>query len=127
MLKDKVKELGNKEKSNKKKIENIIFLIAILIATIIIINFILKDDKTTQKEENDTSYKTLASKVSVDENTQKDENDLEQNLEQILTTIKGVGKVNVFINYAESSKVIAMYDEKTTTSSTEETDSARRA
>ena len=49
---------------------------------------------------------------------------LEKNLESILSTIKGVGEVNVFINYSESNQVVAMYDETTTTSSTEETDSA---
>ena len=45
-------------------------------------------------------------------------------LENILTTIKGVGDVQVFINYSESNKIVAMYDETTTTSSTEETDSS---
>ena len=38
----------------------------------------------------------------------------------ILSTIKGVGKVKVYISYSESSKTIAMYDEKTVVSSTEE-------
>ena len=52
------------------------------------------------------------------------ENDLKSGLEEILCTIKGVGKVNVFINYTESSSSKAMYDETTTTSTTEETDSS---
>ena len=51
-------------------------------------------------------------------------NELKSGLETILSTIKGVGKVNVFINYSETSSTQAMYDETTTTSTTEETDSS---
>ena len=99
MLKDKLKEFIKTEGNNKKKIENLITLIIVLITTIIIINYILKTDN-------------------------KNNNDMQNQLENILSTIKGVGKVNVYISYSESSKTIAMYDEKTTTSSTEETDSS---
>lgn len=122
MLIDKIKDFTKGEGNNKKKIENIVFLIIVLIITIIIINFVLKEDKPTQKEENTTNtYKVLASTENQSNNTS--ESDLQKQLEKILATIKGVGKVNVFISYSESSKTIAMYDEKTTTSSTEETDS----
>ena len=112
------------EGNNKKKIENIIFLITILIITIIVINFILKEDKKDLEKENVVStYKTLASSNNENQ-AQNTEKNLQQELETILSTIKGVGKVNVFISYSESSKTVAMYDEKTTTSSTEETDSS---
>lgn len=122
MLKDKIKEFTKSDGNNKKKIENIVFLIIILIITIIIINFILKEDKPTQKEENTTStYKVLANTEEASSDIAG--SDLQKQLEKILSTIKGVGKVNVFVSYSESSKTIAMYDEKTTTSSTEETDS----
>ena len=79
-------------------------------------------NKTSNKEkENNNSSKTLAgvSSEKVD-NT----NDLKKGLEEILSTIKGVGEVQVFINYSESSINKAMYDETTTTSTTEETDSS---
>lgn len=123
MLKEKIKEKGKQNGNNKKKIENILFLVVVLIITIIIINVILKNDSTSSKEENkNDTYKTLASTISNDNNTNS--SDLEVNLESILATIKGVGKVKVFINYSESDKVVAMYDETTTTSSTEETDSS---
>ena len=49
--------------------------------------------------------------------------ELEEKLENILSTIKNVGKVNVFINYSESSSSIPLYDESTTTSTTTEGDS----
>lgn len=125
MFKDKIKQMGKHEENNKKKIENLVVLVVILIITIIIINFILKGGSSETKEQNQNDpYKTLANMNSNSTGNEIDNTNLKYNLEQILTTIKGVGKVNVFINYSESSKVVAMYDEKTTTSATEETDSA---
>ncbi len=121
MFKDKIKQFTNGEGNNKKKIENLVFLIIILIVTILIINFILKTDKSSIKEEKLTSKVLANADISDDETLGSD---TQKQLEKILSTIKGVGKVNVYISYSESSKTIAMYDEKTTTSSTEETDSS---
>lgn len=123
MFKDKIKKLGKKEENGQKRLENIIFLIVILIITIIIINTILKQGKSdnTKNENEVDKYKVLATDLNIDEKNSNDE--LNNNLEGILSTIKGVGKVHVFINYSESSKTVAMYDEKTTATSTEETDS----
>lgn len=115
MLKNKLKQ--RKEDFNKKKIENIVFLIIGLIVTVIIINMILKDDTELNNNEIDSS------KILVDDDNISNDN-LEEKLENILSTIKGVGDVCVFINYSESNQIIAMYDETTTTNSTEETDSA---
>ena len=110
------------ENKNKRKVENIFFLLIILIITLVIINTIWKDDKiqnnSDEKNENATG-KTLAS--NQEETTSKTE--LESNLEEILSTIKNVGKVKVLINYSESSSLIPLYNESTTTSSTEEGDS----
>lgn len=111
------------ENKNKKKIENIVFLIIILIITIIIINTIWKGDansKNTIQNTNSQSGKILADN-SNEENTYQTE--LETRLENILSTIKNVGKVNVLINYSESSSLVPLYNESTTTSSTEEGDS----
>lgn len=121
MFKEKLKEIGNGEKNNKKKIENLIFLIVLLAVTILIMNVILgKKDSTSndRKEQNDSTSKVLASS-----NNSAEKSTLNEGLEKILSTIKGVGDVEVFINYSESSKTEAMYDETTTTSTTEETDS----
>ncbi len=111
------------ENKNKRKVENIFFLLIILIITLVIINTIWKDDKiqnnSDEKNENATG-KTLAS--NQEETTSKTE--LESNLEEILSTIKNVGKVKVLINYSESSSLIPLYNESTTTSSTEEGDTS---
>ena len=111
------------ENQNKKKIENLVFLIIILIVTIIIINAIWKKDENsnnTTKDINSLSGKVLADN-SKDEVSNQTE--LETKLENILSTIKNVGKVNVLINYSESSSLVPLYNESTTTSSTEEGDS----
>ena len=111
------------ENKNKRKVENIFFILIILIITLVIINTIRKDDKiqnnSDEKNENATG-KTLAS--NQEETTSKTE--LESNLEEILSTIKNVGKVKVLINYSESSSLIPLYNESTTTSSTEEGDTS---
>ena len=121
MLKDKIKQFTNADGNNKKKIENLVFLIIILIITILIINTILKTEKSPVKEEKSTTKVFAESEYLNEEVTNLE---MENKLEEILSTIKGVGKVKVYISYSESSKTIAMYDEKTTTSSTEETDSS---
>lgn len=55
-------------------------------------------------------------------NTELSEYNLEENLEDILSKIAGVGKVQVLITYSESSEVVVMYNEKNSLNSTEETD-----
>lgn len=108
------------KKDSKKKAENIIFFVVVLIVTLIIINTIWSKDKKTN--ENTNKNEILQEKAFANNQTQKQE--LEEKLENILSTIKGVGKVSVFVNYSESSSVVAMYDESTTTSTTEEGDSS---
>ena len=130
MFKDKLKGLINPEegnKNNKKKIENLVFFVVILIATIVIINIIWNGDKDSSNDkgiQNDTSKQlanTNTSSIEVSSNTA---NELEIKLEEILSKIQGVGEVKVFINYSESSEMIPMYNENSKTSNTEETDTS---
>ncbi len=135
MFRDKLKQLtkGNPEEgegNNKKKIENLVFFVVLLIITIVIINLIWNGNKKlTHKEENDTSSKQLASSnqniTKVDNKmTEETTVGLAQQLEEILSKIQGVGEVKVFVNYSESSEVVAMYNENTKTSNTEENDTS---
>lgn len=133
MFKDKLKQMISVEegnnKYNKKKIENLVFFVIILIITIVIINIIWKDDKDSSNKENiqnTTSSKKLANSENFEtvEVTSNNTNELEIKLEEILSKIQGVGEVKVFINYAESSEIIPMYNENTKTSNTEETDTS---
>lgn len=129
MFRDKLKNILNKDGVNdtgsKKNIENLVFFVIILIITIIIINMVLTDKKTSNKDENNTSSKKLATQSNINstEDIQKTDN-LEGNLEMILSKIQGVGNVNVFVNYSESSEIVAMYNQTSKTNNTEETDTS---
>ena len=127
MFKDKLKGLINPEKGNKKKIENLVFFVVILIVTIVIINIIWNGDKDSSNDkgiQNDTSKQLASSNTSSLQVSSNTANELEIKLEDILSKIQGVGEVNVFINYSESSEIIPMYNESTQTSNTVETDTS---
>ena len=130
MFKDKLKGLINPEEgnqNNKKKIENLVFFVIVLIIKIVIINIIWNGDKNSSNSEsvkNDTS-KQLASKNTTSlEVSSGTTNELEIRLKEILSKIQGVGEVEVLINYSESSEIVPMYNENTKTSNTAETDTS---
>ena len=131
MLKERIKKFKEsiskqKEQNNKKNIENLVVFLILLIITIIAINTIWGGKKEETNQENgNTSYKKLAENInnSIDSNnSQLNEYNLEENLEDILSKIAGVGKVKVLVTYSETSEVVAMYNEKNTLNNTEETD-----
>lgn len=134
MFKDKLKAIiskgkGENQGNNKKKIENLVFLVVILIITIVIINYIWNDNKSSNKTITNSAGKQLATTQNSqnNQNSSKSEasnTNLEERLENILSNIKGVGDVKVFINYSESSETVAMYNENSKTSVTEETDTS---
>lgn len=129
MFKNKLEKLiKTKDENNvgndKRKIENLVFFVIVLIITIVIINYVWNGKKSSNKTITNSAGKQLASQRSQSNNTQisEDDNQLEGKLETILEKIEGVGNVKVFINYSESSETVAMYNENSKTSTTEETD-----
>lgn len=127
MFKNKLKEIIKSEDSdenNKKKIENLVFFVILLIATIVMINYIWNGKKSSNKTLTNTAGKQLAMTDNSSSTSIKDSENLEQKLESILSQIQGVGEVQVFINYSESSETVAMYNENTKTSTTEENDTS---
>lgn len=131
MFRDKLKNIINKkeeqeEGNDKKKVENLVFLIILSIITIVIINVIWNGNKQSDKKETDSNSKQLATtnQISDNKNNMQTTDDLEGKLESILGNIQGVGAVKVCINYSESSEVIAMYNENSKISNTEETDTS---
>ena len=130
MFKDKLSkffEKGEEEQggNNKKKIENFVFFIVVLIITILAINLIWNGKKSSYKTNEVDPDKVLADdQVSSNEEVGETTDNLTQNLENILSKIQGVGDVNVFIHYSESSEVVAMYNENSKSSTTEETDTS---
>jgi len=125
---EKIKNLivKNDGKDSKKKVENLVVFIIILIITIIAINTIWKDDdKDTKTISN--GNKQLATSTTTEATTvSSQEENLKENLENILSKINGVGKVNVLVTYTESSQIVAMYNENLKQTLTEESDTSRR-
>ena len=128
MFKDKLKKIvGNSEEqgNNKRKIENLVFLVIILIITVVIINYVWSGEKSSNKNVTNSAGKQLATannNQTLTSNQNSNSDSLEEKLEDILSKIEGVGSVKVFINYSESSEPVAMYNENSKTSTTEETD-----
>ena len=128
-LKSIIKQEENPVGNNKKKIENLVFFIVVLIITIVIINVIWNGNKKTNNQETNIDNKKLAESQNTlsgtsDIQSSNTQNELETKLEKILSIIQGVGEVQVCINYQESAEVVAMYNENSKTSSTEETDTS---
>ncbi|MCI8309736.1 MAG: hypothetical protein HFJ45_06075 [Clostridia bacterium] len=121
---DKIKNMF-KEKDDKKKTDNLIAFLIILIITLIVINKILKSEDSSKKEISNSNSVELVSGGNNDliqESNLTDEYDLESKLENILSNMNGVGKVQVLLTYSESSSVSPLYNE--TTSSSTVTDNA---
>lgn len=138
MFGDKLKKIiskegeDEKEGNNKKKIENLVAFLVILIITVVAINIIWNGNKKDKNQQNNnTSTKQLATDninlTNTNQNNTQNTSDtynLEENLKLILSKIKGVGEVEIFINYSESNEVIPMYNENSQVSNTEETDTS---
>lgn len=115
----KINEENQDGKNKKRQIENIVVFIIILIITVIIINNIWNTDK---KESNDNGSNSSGKVLAQTSSNSTEQDNLERKLEDILESINGVGRVKVLIKYAESSTVVAMYNETTSESSSKETD-----
>ena len=106
-MNDKLKNMFK----GKKKTENIIVLIVILIITAVAINYIWKDSGDNNVKET-KKIETNAVQVSAEVS----QNEIETKLEDILSHISGVGKVRVMITYSETSTINPVYNEDSKTS-----------
>lgn len=114
MLKEKITALIKKDdKQNKKKIENLIFAFVLLVISLISINMIFKDNK-----KGETSNVVQTSTIEV----KKETTNIQRELEEIIRHIKGVEDVKILITYSETEKVVPLYNETSTQSTTEEKD-----
>lgn len=120
MLKEKINGLLTGNGNNKKKIENLVFLLVILIITVISINVIWNGDK---KKEDDTSTESNTKQLAKNNNDTDNETTLESKLENILSKINGVGKAYVMLTYTESTQMVPVYNKTEKTSNTDESDS----
>lgn len=127
MITDKIKEFISKKEGepNKKKIENLVAFLIILIITIIVINVIWngKDKNNNKEQPASDRNKRLASDVqTVSANDNQEEDSVVKNLEEILSKINGVGKVKVMITYSQTSQTIPLYNQDSSQKNTEEND-----
>jgi stage III sporulation protein AG len=133
---EKLKNMFNFNKegvTNKKKIENLVFMLITLIVVVIIINFVFKDTSKDEKNSlENTSNKYLASNNSTNStgaenvlqtsNTDFSTYNLEDELENTLSKITGVGKVQVLLTYSQTKEVIPIFNTTENESKTEEAD-----
>ena len=123
MFLEKLKKIFSKNEGNKKKkIENILVFIVILIITIVAINYIWNGEETEQSSNTVPEAEGSNDVVQVSENISYDEN--EEKLANILSNIAGVGKVKVLLTYSQTSTYVPIYNENLRESNTTETDSA---
>ena len=119
MLKEKLNKIFKNDGNNKKKTENLVFLLIILIVTVVAINTIWKD---AGKDRDATNIDNKKLAINVEEKEIKSDS-LEEKLEYILSNISGVGNVDVLITYNETEEIIPVYNKSDKKSVTSETDS----
>ena len=121
---EQLKNFFNKEDGNeKKKIENMVFFLILLVITIIAINFIWNGSKNEEKQDSNTTQFVTIESTSTENKENITENNLQNNLKSILGKIKGAGQVEVLITYTHTSELVPLYNETVKESITEETDS----
>ena len=107
--------------ANKRTIENLVVFLIILIATILFINYIWNGNKKNEKKENNPIVLAESNTLPTS-NATSEGNTLEEQLEDILKNLDGVGDAKVLITYSETNKVVPMYNEDNQQSVTQEED-----
>lgn len=103
------------DKDNKRRNENLIAFLIILVITLIIINKILSEDESKNALDENNAELVTKSNVVATEVSIENEN-LKVELENILSKISGVGKVEVLLTYSETSSMSPLYNESTSSS-----------
>lgn len=102
--------------TGKKKVENLITFLVLLVILVVALNSIYSKDESQANEEKNTST------VKMKNDTYKTE--FEIRLENILSAISGAGDVDVMVSYENEIKKIPMVDTKNVTTITSEKDSS---
>ena len=105
---EKIKKMFS-EKDEKRKTENLIVFLIILIVTLVVINRILDGNKESSVIDNKDGAELVTTIESEPENI--DEYDLETRLEESLAKIAGVGEVDVLLTYSETASISPLYNE----------------
>lgn len=107
--------LKNIAKDKKKRTENVIFLIILLVVLLVSVNYIFVDkneDKSNTKTSKENIDNTKDVSQVVDDSTEK-------KLEVILSQISGISDVSIVLTYSEDSKKNIVYNTKEETGENE--------
>lgn len=105
------------DKFLKNKNNTILYIILIIGIGILIVSGTFFSDKSEKQKTSQTAANSLQTSVL--------SNDLETHLGNILSEIKGAGKVSVMITYESSGQKILAYDSKETQETSDESDADR--
>lgn len=123
---DNSNNLNSMDKVKNRKIENLVVFIIILVVTLILVKYIFSG--STENTRNVENYSDAELVFSGEENTDIETSDysekLEEELKEILKKIDGVGDVDILITFSETSKIVPIYNESSSNSKTEETDTS---
>ena len=104
------------EEDTKKRNENLIAFLIILVITLVIINKILSEDESESENVAENNAELVTQSSTEIEEIGGYYESLITELEEILSKISGVGKVEVMITYSESSSISPLYNESTSSS-----------
>ena len=102
--------------ADKKKVENLIVFLVLLVILIAALNSIYSEDESQAVENKKENIETYENELN--------KSDFEMKLENILSTINGVGETKVMISYENEVKKVPMIDTKNVTTITSEKDSS---
>ena len=101
---EKLKKIFS-EKDEKKKTENLVAFLIILVVTLIFMNKILSSDSNKKEEmyQNKFGVELVSNPEETTTLVENEEDGLSKSLEEILSKIKGVGNVEVLITYQKEN------------------------
>lgn len=121
-LKELIEKYKGKELPTKKKVENLVFFLVMLVLIVIGINYIWFNN-IDENEEEEITNNVENNKVAVNTYSENITNDnLEKRLENILSKVNGVTDVNVLITYSNNTKIVPIYNIEDSQTVTDETD-----
>ncbi len=125
-LKQLIKKYKSKEVNDKKKIENLVFFLVMLVIVVIGINMILGDND--KKEDIQANVKLSGSNDSIvtngDNSLTNHGNEMEQKLSTILEKVNGVSNVSVMVTFENNEEISPIYNIEQGETITKETDTS---
>ena len=127
-LKDLINSFTSKEVATKKKVENLIFFVVMLVLLVIGINYIWFNDSSSGDDVNFDNVKhitddTVKEKATTVYSDNIYNENLDKRLESILSKVNGVSNVSVLITYSNNTKIVPVYNIEDSETVTNETDS----